>query len=354
MKKLAFIVIASTLCFPSLDAQIKMDCDGDVGIGYMSTDPAYQLDVRGQAYVSCTPSASSGFYFTNFYSAPVLKPQWGNSAYIGLSTNKLWVTYTNYLYYDYLIDFSDISIKENIRNIESPLTAICQIKGIQYDLKREYYANSPENKMDELVESGKNKYGVVAQCIIASMLITKGDISEAVIELENLISSTNDLFVIKDRDYDAAMKQYGYLIECNPPFDIVPIWRVEYESYIQLIKLYQMEEQNEKVLQLALDLATKISPDGWYWNINRYTGDIYMQNSKYNIAAEQYELSLKGIRRIIEVQSKRLMILFEQGYMVKHSGFISWEEEALKPHAATLDEIENLITKARYNLVSIY
>jgi len=58
---------------------------------------------------------------------------------------------------------SDISIKENIRDIKSPLDAIRQVRGIQYDLKREYFTNSPEEKMDELVEEGKNKYGVIAQ-----------------------------------------------------------------------------------------------------------------------------------------------------------------------------------------------
>ena len=43
------------------------------------------------------------------------------------------------------------------------LDAILQIRGIQYDLKRDYFTNTPEERIDELVEEGKNKYGVVAQ-----------------------------------------------------------------------------------------------------------------------------------------------------------------------------------------------
>ena len=58
---------------------------------------------------------------------------------------------------------SPTKVKENIRDIKSPLDAIRQVRGIQYDLKREYFTNSPEEKMDELVEEGKNKYGVIAQ-----------------------------------------------------------------------------------------------------------------------------------------------------------------------------------------------
>jgi len=45
------------------------------------------------------------------------------------------------------------------------------------------------------------------------------------------------------------------------------------------------------------------------------------------------------------LQTKNL--LYERGNMVKHPNFISWEEEALIPHAATIDEIEGLLTQAR-------
>lgn len=175
-----FLVLLSTFLFFIAHAQLMMDCDGDVGIGYMGSDPDYKLKINGQMSISCTPGASSGFYFTNYSTVPVIKPQWNNSARAGLYNNKFYYMYTNWLYYDNLYDWSDLGIKENIRSIKSPLDAICQIKGIKYDLRREHYTNSPEEKMDEIVESGKNKYGVIAQELkeILPDLVTFNDEAE--------------------------------------------------------------------------------------------------------------------------------------------------------------------------------
>ncbi|MFH0757023.1 MAG: tail fiber domain-containing protein [Bacteroidota bacterium] len=139
-----------------------MDCDGDVVVGNYSGNPSYDFEVRGQAYISCLP-ATSGIYFTNYSTIAAIKPQWNNSARCGLYDNKFYYMYTNWLYYDNLYDWSDLGIKENIRNIDSPLSALCQLRGVKYDIKREHYANSPEENMEEIVESGKNKYGVIAQ-----------------------------------------------------------------------------------------------------------------------------------------------------------------------------------------------
>lgn len=145
----------------SAEAQLKMDSSGDVGIGSISGDPAYKLQVRGDVQIDVLSSCK--FYFLLYGTSPMLRPSWSNSARIGLSNYKLYYLYSNNVWYDNLYDMSDISIKENIRSIESPLDAILQVRGIQYDLKREYFTNTPEEKIDELVEEGKNKYGVVAQ-----------------------------------------------------------------------------------------------------------------------------------------------------------------------------------------------
>lgn len=138
-----------------------MDSNGDVGIGYMSGDPNYKLQVRGDVQIDV--SSACKFYFLLYGTSPLFRPSWSNSARIGLSNYKLYYLYSNNVWYNNLYNMSDISIKENIRSIESPLDAILQIRGIKYDLKREYFTNTPEEKVDELVEEGKNKYGVVAQ-----------------------------------------------------------------------------------------------------------------------------------------------------------------------------------------------
>ncbi len=162
MKKVLLFALATLFLFCiTSEAQLKMDSNGDVGIGYMSGDPAYRLQVRGE--VSINPGSTATMYFLNYYNCPLLRASWSNAAYIGLSSNYIYKTYSNYVYSNNFGAISDISIKENIRDIKSPLDAILQIRGIQYDLKREFFTNTQEDRIDDLVEEGKNKYGVVAQ-----------------------------------------------------------------------------------------------------------------------------------------------------------------------------------------------
>jgi len=162
MKKILLFAFASLFLFCiTTEAQLKMDSNGDVGIGPISGDPANKLHVRGDIQFDVLSGCK--FHFTLYGTSPNLKPSWSNSARIGLYNNKMYYIYSNHVWYDNLYDMSDIRIKENIRSIDSPLAAIRQVRGIQYDLKREYFTNTQEEKIDELVEEGKNKYGVVAQ-----------------------------------------------------------------------------------------------------------------------------------------------------------------------------------------------
>jgi len=163
MKKNLSLLIA-ILCFASItQAQLYMDSGGDVRIGGSGADPTYKLQVVGSLSVSCQPGANSGFYFQADGTYPAIQPQWNNSARCGLSSSKFWRMYTNYMYYDYLIDISDLSTKENIRTIKSPLSSVLKINGIKYDRKADYYANTMDEDMAKAIESGKNKYGIVAQ-----------------------------------------------------------------------------------------------------------------------------------------------------------------------------------------------
>jgi hypothetical protein len=162
--KINLSLIIAILCFASTaHGQLYMDSGGDVRIGGSGADPTYKLQVVGSLSVSCQPGANSGFYFQADGTYPAIQPQWNNSARCGLSSSKFWRMYTNYMYYDYLIDISDMSTKENIRSIESPLSSVLKIKGIKYDRKADYYANTMEEDMEKAIESGKNKYGIVAQ-----------------------------------------------------------------------------------------------------------------------------------------------------------------------------------------------
>jgi len=142
-------------------AQLKMDSNGDVGIGSITGDPAYKLDIRGEVKIDVLSGCK--FYFVKDGTSPALRPSWSNSARIGLSSYRMYHIYGGTVHYSTLSQDSDLSIKENIREITSPLQTIRQIRGIQYDLKRDYFINTQEERIDELVEEGKNKYGVIAQ-----------------------------------------------------------------------------------------------------------------------------------------------------------------------------------------------
>lgn len=150
-----FLISATTT------VQFKMDSNGDVGIGYMSGDPSYKLHVRGET--SINPGSTATLYILNYSNCPLLRASWSNAAYIGTSTNYIYKTYSNNVYSNNYGSLSDISIKENIRDITNPLDAILQIRGVKFDIKRAYFSNSQEDKIDGLVEESKNKYGVIAQ-----------------------------------------------------------------------------------------------------------------------------------------------------------------------------------------------
>jgi len=162
MKKIIFVAVLSIFLLNNTFGQLELDSGGDVAIGTIAGSPNYKFEVYGTSFFT-GGTASNGIYLINAGTHASLRPKSTNTGYLGKSEAKFWVTYTNYLYYDNLIDFSDLSIKENIKNIDSPLSLLCQVRGVTYDLKQDYYKNTPQDNMDLAVASGKNKYGVIAQ-----------------------------------------------------------------------------------------------------------------------------------------------------------------------------------------------
>ena len=94
-----------SIFFCNTEAQLKMDCDGDVGIGYMSGDPNYKLQVRGDVQIDV--SSACKFYFLLYGTSPLFRPSWSNSARIGLSNYKLYYLYSNNVWYNNLYNMSD-------------------------------------------------------------------------------------------------------------------------------------------------------------------------------------------------------------------------------------------------------
>jgi len=162
MKKILFVAVLSVLLINNTFGQLEMDSGGDVKIGLSTGNPYYKLEVYGSSFFS-GGTTSNGMYLMNSGTHAVLRPKSTNTGYLGKSEANFFVTRTNYLYVDNLVDYSDLSIKENIKNIDSPLFLLCQVRGVTYDLKQDYFKNTPQDNMDLAVASGQNKYGVIAQ-----------------------------------------------------------------------------------------------------------------------------------------------------------------------------------------------
>ena len=165
MKKIGLIIsLALTVCHATLHGQaITVTCDNNVRIG--TGTPTRKFEVMEDAYFACQP-ANSGFYFEDLNSTnPIILPQFGNSMYIGKYDWELWDITSHYFHYDYLYQqSSDISVKENIREIENPLEKILNIRGITFDYKSSYFTNNaPQEKLDFLEDERKDNIGFIAQ-----------------------------------------------------------------------------------------------------------------------------------------------------------------------------------------------
>ncbi|NLD47074.1 MAG: hypothetical protein GX660_07725 [Clostridiaceae bacterium] len=182
----------------------------------------------------------------------------------------------------------------------------------------------------------------VAQYIIALILRHIGDNEGAISELENIQTKYADLSKIRANDFDAATQPYGYLIENEPPFDEFPLWRVQYAASLLLTDLYSQQNEIANVKKLSSKIVSECSPDGWYWNINKYVGDIYAKNNLKNLAIEQYDIAIDGIKNKSKKKGNRLNVLYQEGYVIKSKNFTSWEDEAIKSKSNTISEIKLL------------
>lgn len=188
----------------------------------------------------------------------------------------------------------------------------------------------------------------VAQYIIALTLYQKGDINGAISELKAIIDRYPDLAKIRKHDFEAAKKKNGYLIEFEPPSDRTPIWRIQYAASLKLITLYSQQGNIEKFKYFSSKIVEEVSPDGWYWNINRYIGKLYAKNELPKLALNQYNLSMIGIQEKIEKQGIRMEALYKNGNLQKSNNFTNREDEAKKSNFVyDISEIKLLKTQLK-------
>jgi hypothetical protein len=158
--RISFLTVLASISFLSFGQPIKVDCDGDVGIG---TDPgSYRLNVSGYAYFTPTASYHLLLDASGYYGTACLRPTSNNSSNIGTSS----YAYAQMWSYSYG-NPSDVRQKENIRSINDALDIVLQLEGVRYDYKKDYAYNDSlvkdENLKAKLETQRKNKIGFIAQ-----------------------------------------------------------------------------------------------------------------------------------------------------------------------------------------------
>jgi len=165
MKKL-FLIALSIILYNLSYAQIKMNSSGKVGIGSWDPVSSYNLNTgaaqfwgniifKNSIYPAIQINNGSGYHKQVY-------PTSNNYCKLGISSN----AYNQVWSYSYP-DPSDARQKENIRDIKDPLDIVLNLKGIKYDLKKEYaYVDSyikDEETRAVFEAERKNKIGFIAQ-----------------------------------------------------------------------------------------------------------------------------------------------------------------------------------------------
>lgn len=172
MKKATFLIVITVLLSYSTFAQIKLNSSGNVRIGSGSPSATYDLLVGSQYSYAIETYGYLKFHADNtamciyvdggpLYDLEIY-PSYDHYCNLGKSDKYFRNAYIGHVEYD-----SDRRIKENIRNIDNSLDKILQLKGIKYDLKKEFtYIDSlplNANQIEKLEQERKDNYGFIAQ-----------------------------------------------------------------------------------------------------------------------------------------------------------------------------------------------
>lgn len=161
MKKV-ILFSAAILITILLNGQIQMNCNGNVGIG--ASPSSYKLNTTS-AYFTGNIDIYLGYVgllMRQYNQETILYPSTNNGSSIGRVDKAFNVMYA----YDYA-DPSDSRQKENVKDISNALDLVLKLKGVTYDLKKEFAYNESLIKNDETLISleaeRKNKVGFIAQ-----------------------------------------------------------------------------------------------------------------------------------------------------------------------------------------------
>lgn len=182
MKNFKFITIVLFLLLSiSSYAQITVNSSGKVGIN--NTSPSYNLDLYGTArfwttwgYLIFDSSGASG--------SAVLYPQEDWVGALGKMDKRFNSVCAYNVNYNNLYDWSDERLKENIKPMVSSLDRIKLLKGVTYNMRKEFYNINDAELLSKVMSENKVDFGFLAQ-----------EAKEVFPEIVSL-DSTNDLYSI--------------------------------------------------------------------------------------------------------------------------------------------------------------
>ncbi len=151
--KITIALFVTLIVSMTISAQLKLDSYGKVGIG-VTPSSSYKLRVHNpiQIYNGIYPS----IVIVGASNELILRPSNNLTCKVGQSNIAF-----KYMYSDYFINVSDIRLKENIRDVDNALDIVLKLKGVKYDLKKEFITD--EILSEEMEIDRKDRYGFLAQ-----------------------------------------------------------------------------------------------------------------------------------------------------------------------------------------------
>lgn len=177
MKKLVFVSLIMFTFFYIVEAQLELDENGNVGIG-VTPSASYKLYVEGDtkiydgslsmkltsSLIEFNHSSGEGSIDVKLYDDETsFIPGDTDAGYLGNSSRNFYKIYGRYIYQDGSLVTSDLRLKENIRELNSPLDKIMNIRGVQFDFITHDKPTWSENKRAEVESLNKDRIGFIAQ-----------------------------------------------------------------------------------------------------------------------------------------------------------------------------------------------
>jgi len=157
------ILLISIQAF-SLQAQLEVATNGNVGIGGVAPDSYYDLFSQKAKFneVLFYQDNYPGIIATSYYNTKSIRPTTNNTCSIGTSSY-----YFKLIYTTNAVQISDLRTKENIQGINNSLDIIKQLQPIIFDFKTDFIYQPEIEYSDEAIEKEeihrKNRFGFVAQ-----------------------------------------------------------------------------------------------------------------------------------------------------------------------------------------------